>query len=50
MQAWIAIQQAATESGKTEDEYQDLFIGIGHGEVVPFGSYRLALNDGKTIG
>ncbi|MEG3694783.1 molecular chaperone TorD family protein, partial [Vibrio coralliirubri] len=35
--AWIAIQQAATESNREalEDEYQDLFIGIGRGEIVP---------------
>ncbi|OEE11529.1 hypothetical protein OAY_08900 [Vibrio cyclitrophicus ZF205] len=40
--AWIAIQQAATESNREalEDEYQDLFIGIGRGEIVPFGSWH----------
>ncbi|MFA0373095.1 molecular chaperone, partial [Vibrio sp. 10N.222.54.F6] len=40
--AWIAIQQAATESNRKalEDEYQDLFIGIGRGEIVPFGSWH----------
>ncbi|OEF75111.1 TorD/DmsD family molecular chaperone, partial [Vibrio tasmaniensis] len=40
--AWIAIQQAATESNREalEDEYQNLFIGIGRGEIVPFGSWH----------
>ena len=42
-QAWIALQLAAenAERESLEDEYQDLFIGIGRGEVVPFGSWHL---------
>ncbi|MGR5131773.1 TorD/DmsD family molecular chaperone [Vibrio alfacsensis] len=41
--AWIALQQAAKESNREalEDEYQDLFIGIGRGEVMPFASWHL---------
>ncbi len=40
--AWIALQQAAKGSNREalEDEYQDLFIGIGRGEVMPFGSWH----------
>ncbi|WP_423839541.1 molecular chaperone [Vibrio mytili] len=42
-QAWLSLQQAAnsTSSEDLEDEYQDLFIGIGRGEVVPFASWHL---------
>ncbi len=42
--AWIALQQAAKDSNREalEDEYQDLFIGIGRGEVMPFGSWHMA--------
>ncbi|WP_319537000.1 molecular chaperone TorD family protein [uncultured Vibrio sp.] len=42
-QAWIALQLAAenAERESLEDEYQNLFIGIGRGEVVPFGSWHL---------
>ncbi|KIP74161.1 cytochrome C oxidase subunit II [Vibrio harveyi] len=41
--AWIALQQAAKDSSREvlEDEYQDLFIGIGRGEVMPFGSWHM---------
>ncbi|BCN24162.1 TorD/DmsD family molecular chaperone [Vibrio alfacsensis] len=41
--AWLALQQAAKESNREalEDEYQDLFIGIGRGEVMPFGSWHM---------
>ncbi|MGI2995247.1 TorD/DmsD family molecular chaperone [Vibrio alginolyticus] len=40
--AWLALQQAANETQREalEEEYQDLFIGIGRGEVVPFGSWH----------
>ncbi|ACY51656.1 MULTISPECIES: TorD/DmsD family molecular chaperone [Vibrio] len=40
--AWLALQQAANEAQREalEEEYQDLFIGIGRGEVVPFGSWH----------
>lgn len=41
--AWIALQQTAKDSNREalEDEYQDLFIGIGRGEVMPFGSWHM---------
>ncbi|MFM2585133.1 TorD/DmsD family molecular chaperone [Vibrio campbellii] len=41
--AWIALQQAAKDSNREalENEYQDLFIGIGRGEVMPFGSWHM---------
>ncbi|MHA2690023.1 TorD/DmsD family molecular chaperone [Vibrio harveyi] len=41
--AWIALQQEAKDSNREalEDEYQDLFIGIGRGEVMPFGSWHM---------
>ncbi|MFZ3531996.1 TorD family cytoplasmic chaperone [Vibrio owensii] len=41
--AWIVLQQAAKDSNREalEDEYQDLFIGIGRGEVMPFGSWHM---------
>ncbi|HDM8139117.1 TPA: molecular chaperone [Vibrio harveyi] len=41
--AWVALQQAAKDSNREalEDEYQDLFIGIGRGEVMPFGSWHM---------
>ncbi|USD39895.1 molecular chaperone [Vibrio sp. SCSIO 43135] len=40
--AWLAIQRAASDSDQQalEEEYQELFIGIGRGEVVPFGSWH----------
>lgn len=33
--AWLALQQAANEAQREalEEEYQDLFIGIGRGEL-----------------
>lgn len=39
--AWGAIKQAAAraEVGALADEYQELFIGIGRGELVPYGSW-----------
>lgn len=40
--AWQALAVAAqnADSGALEDEYQELFIGVGRGEVVPFGSWH----------
>ncbi|WP_261817436.1 TorD/DmsD family molecular chaperone [Vibrio gallicus] len=40
--AWKALSHAAlaTKSDALQDEYQQLFIGIGRGEVVPFGSWH----------
>ncbi|WP_368737164.1 molecular chaperone [Vibrio marinisediminis] len=42
--AWLALKQAAVESDQEalEDEYQNLFIGIGRGEVMLFGSWHMA--------
>ena len=42
-QAWQQLKQAAISSNDEQltDEYQDLFIGIGRGEVVPFASWHL---------
>ena len=41
--AWMDLKQAAAEAepSKLAEEYQDLFIGLGRGEVVPFGSWHL---------
>lgn len=41
--AWQQLKQAAlnTNDEQLTDEYQDLFIGIGRGEVVPFASWHL---------
>lgn len=41
--AWHKLKQAALESNQEAlaDEYQELFIGIGRGEVVPFASWHL---------
>ncbi|MCY4313558.1 MAG: molecular chaperone TorD family protein [Gammaproteobacteria bacterium] len=41
--AWMALKQAAVEAAPSAlaEEYQDLFIGLGRGEVVPFGSWHL---------
>ncbi|GAK83285.1 putative formate dehydrogenase-specific chaperone [Vibrio ponticus] len=45
-QAWQALKVAAQESEPEalEDEFQDLFIGIGRGEVVPFGSWHMLVH------
>ncbi len=41
--AWELLSKAAqkAEVSALEDEYQDLFIGVGRGEVVPFASWHL---------
>lgn len=41
--AWLNLQEAATQVSLAElaDEYQMLFIGLGRGEVVPYGSWYL---------
>jgi len=41
--AWSMLKQSAktTSSEQLSDEYQNLFIGIGRGEVVPFASWHL---------
>lgn len=40
--AWQALKQAASnvKASELEDEYHELFIGIGRGEVVPFASWH----------
>ncbi|MEL7291080.1 MAG: molecular chaperone [Pseudomonadota bacterium] len=41
--AWLQLSRAAREcqSASLADEYQELFIGIGRGEVMPFASWHL---------
>ncbi|MBC7003700.1 molecular chaperone TorD family protein [Photobacterium sp. BZF1] len=41
--SWPVVKLAAQTSTvlAVEEEYQDLFIGIGRGEIVPFGSWYL---------
>ncbi|PSU59931.1 hypothetical protein C9I90_02700 [Photobacterium aphoticum] len=41
--AWPVLKLAAQKTSviALEEEYQDLFIGIGRGELVPFGSWYL---------
>jgi len=41
--AWSMLRDAAAraEPRALQDEYQDLFIGLGRGEVVPYGSWYL---------
>lgn len=41
--AWADIAKASqvTDLTSVEDEYQELFIGIGRGEVMPFASWHL---------
>ncbi len=42
-QAWQQIRLAAKDAdlAALDDEYHDLFIGLGRGEVVPYGSWHL---------
>ena len=41
--AWrqLAIAAAHAESASAAQEYQDLFIGVGRGEIVPYGSWYM---------
>ncbi len=41
--AWAALKSGAEEARITalEDEFHDLFIGLGRGELVPYGSWYL---------
>lgn len=41
--AWSGLQLAArhAQQNQLEDEYQQLFIGLGRGELVPYGSWYL---------
>lgn len=42
--AWAKLKSVAQagDVSKIEEEFQDLFIGVGRGEVVPFGSWHIA--------
>lgn len=37
----LASQAATTDLAKAGEEYQTLFIGLGRGEILPYGSYYL---------
>ncbi|HKW54733.1 MAG TPA: molecular chaperone TorD family protein [Stellaceae bacterium] len=39
--AALAREAASTSAADAKSEYHDLFIGIGRGELVPYGSYYL---------
>ncbi|ANS85475.1 hypothetical protein VSVS12_01708 [Vibrio scophthalmi] len=41
--AWLALQEAAQNADRDalDEEYQNLFIGIGRGEAVLFGSWHM---------
>jgi TorA maturation chaperone TorD len=41
--AWSVLRQVASQAvvGDLTDEYQELFIGVGRGELVPYGSWYL---------
>jgi len=38
----IAAQAKKTDTGSVSNEYYNLFVGLGEGELVPYGSYYLA--------
>ncbi len=42
-EAWLALRQAAGEADpvRLDDEFHALFIGLGRGEIIPFGSWHL---------
>jgi len=42
-QAWLELKQAAGSHTQVQldDEYHDLFIGLGRGQVVPYGSWHM---------
>ncbi len=39
--AALARAAASTDPATADDEYHDLFIGVGRGELMPYGSYYL---------
>lgn len=41
--AWRALRRAAVraEVEAVDDEYHDLFVGVGRGELIPYGSWYL---------
>ena len=42
--AWLMVKQAAGkyDLSQLDDEYHDLFIGLGKGQVVPYGSWHMS--------
>ncbi len=42
-QAWLELHRAAHVHGleQLDDEYHDLFIGLGRGQVIPYGSWHI---------
>lgn len=42
-EAWLALRRAAegADPDRLDDEYHALFIGLGRGEVIPYGSWHL---------
>ncbi len=42
-QAWLDIKIAASQYDliQLDDEYHDLFIGLGRGQVIPYGSWHM---------
>ena len=42
-QAWLDLKQAASSvvHSDLDDEYHDLFIGLGRGQVIPYGSWHM---------
>lgn len=43
-EAWALLQQAAQNADKAllDEEYQNLFIGVGRGELLPYGSWYMS--------
>lgn len=41
--AWALLRQAAAQAAAEDlaDEYQELFVGVGRGELMPYGSWYL---------
>ncbi len=41
--AWLDVKKAATSHSleQLDDEYHDLFIGLGRGQVIPYGSWHM---------
>ena len=42
-QAWLDLKQAAISynPNQLDDEYHDLFIGLGRGQIIPYGSWHI---------
>lgn len=42
-EAWLALRRAAeaVDTARLDDEFHALFIGLGRGEIVPYGSWHL---------